>query len=271
MHLSSLNQMLPYLASAGHSHYTKSVHLYLQKMSKLESDHPDVYRRFLGGYHVVRLSNRHWAGLSVDLLIEQVLSFKTYGGLTRGSGMSEQQRHLWLQSMPACMIVNNTMQELTGVRYETSEQHKEMSKSRIDRDAKDTVTLLFALQDRNPFCQDSELMNIMTGVCATPKVNVDDARRIGQKILKSMEDQKVVEYTFKKSSQAVTMMHKSVVMIDGEAVQVDPELMFQRLIVAARSNTPHIEDIFMYELSNKPLSLIDVNGCHTKWIQVSFG
>ncbi len=43
MHLSSLYQMLPYLASAGHSHYTKSVHLYLQKMSKLESDHPDDY------------------------------------------------------------------------------------------------------------------------------------------------------------------------------------------------------------------------------------
>ncbi len=96
-------------------------------------------------------------------------------------------------------------------------------------------------------------MNIMTGVCATPKVNVDDARRIGQNILKSMEDQKVVEYTFKKRSQAVTMMHKSVVMIDGEAVQVDPELMFQRLIVAARSTTPQIEDIFMYELSNKSL------------------
>ena len=40
----------------------------------------------------------YWAGLSTDLVIEQVLmrSIKSTGGLTRGRGMAEIQRLLWL-------------------------------------------------------------------------------------------------------------------------------------------------------------------------------
>ena len=58
-------------------------------------------------------------GLSTDLMIEQVLmrSVKMSGGLTRGKGLSETQRLVWLMSMPACAEVNNAMQTLTGVRY----------------------------------------------------------------------------------------------------------------------------------------------------------
>jgi hypothetical protein len=68
---------------------------------------------------VVRRSDRLWAGLSVDLIIEQVLmrSMKTSGGLTRGRGMTEQQCITWLLAMPACAEVNDAMQELTRVNY----------------------------------------------------------------------------------------------------------------------------------------------------------
>jgi len=55
-------------------------------MSNLEEKHPDVYRKFLDGFHVVRRCNQCWAGLSSDLVIEQTLmrSLKSTGGLTRG-------------------------------------------------------------------------------------------------------------------------------------------------------------------------------------------
>ena len=54
----------------------------------------NVHRKFEAGVHVVRRSNRLWAGLSTDLVIEQVLmrSLKASGGLTRGRGMTERQR-----------------------------------------------------------------------------------------------------------------------------------------------------------------------------------
>ena len=73
LHLQALLEMLPYLAASGHNHYTKSGLVYLQQMSNLQDDHPCVYEHFKQGLHVVRRSDRHWAGLSSDLVIEQVL------------------------------------------------------------------------------------------------------------------------------------------------------------------------------------------------------
>ena len=98
LHLQMLQEMLPFLASAGHNHYAKSLVLYLDKMSKLCETHPEVYAAFKKGLHPVRRSDREWAGLSTDLVIEQELmrSLKTSGGLTRGSRMSESQRAIWV-------------------------------------------------------------------------------------------------------------------------------------------------------------------------------
>ena len=49
----------------------------------LKDDNPQQYKYFMGGFHAVRRSERYGAGLSSDLLIEQVLmrSLKTTGGL----------------------------------------------------------------------------------------------------------------------------------------------------------------------------------------------
>ena len=136
LHVQALSEMLHYLAASGHNLYTKSIHLYLQSMCSLADTNEDVYRKFVAGFHVVRRSDRLWAGLSTDLIIEQVLmrSLKTSGGLTRGRGMTEQQRLTWLLSMPACAEVNRAMQELTDVKYSTGMQNKEMTKARQARD-----------------------------------------------------------------------------------------------------------------------------------------
>lgn len=53
LHLQFLQEMLPYLAAAGHNLYTKSIHIYLQEMTLLSSNHPDVHRQFKKGLHVV--------------------------------------------------------------------------------------------------------------------------------------------------------------------------------------------------------------------------
>ena len=85
-------------------------------------------------------SNRYWAGLSNDLIIEQTLmrTMKARGGLAHGRGvLDEQQRNIWLLSMPACASYNEAKQELTHVRYSFSKQHKELGDARIKRDVKD--------------------------------------------------------------------------------------------------------------------------------------
>ena len=143
-------------------------------------NHPAVYRDFVSGFHVVRRSDHFWKGLSADLVIEQVLmrSLKTSGGLTRGRSFTEQQRLIWLLSMPACAETNQVMQELMGVKSNSGEQNKDMSKAKQKRDAKDTLVILSTFADRDPFSVDPNLRNIMTGVNADNAVNVDHARAI---------------------------------------------------------------------------------------------
>ena len=147
LHLSVVQEMLPYFAASGHNSYTKSAYMYLQTMQSLKDDHPVVHYLFQAGYHVVRRSDRYWGGLSTDLVIEQVLmrSVKSQGELTRGRGMNASQRLVWLLSMPACAQVNLAIQTLNGVRYECSKQHKDLGKARQTRDMRDTFKLLVTL------------------------------------------------------------------------------------------------------------------------------
>ena len=111
--------MLPYFVASGHRLYAKSAYVYLQMMTALPETHPDVQKKFEEGFHVVRRSNRYWAGMSTDRIIEHVLmrSVKTHGGLTRGKGFTETQLLVWVLLMPACANINSAMQSFTGVSY----------------------------------------------------------------------------------------------------------------------------------------------------------
>ena len=72
----------------------------------------------------------------------------------------------------------------------------------------------------------------------------------------SITGKAAAEYSFTKSNQAITFSAKSSIKVDGEKIQVDPQLLFQRLIIASQS----LEDrsaIFNYELCSYPPSLFD--------------
>ncbi|WAR09338.1 hypothetical protein MAR_019296 [Mya arenaria] len=108
----------------------------------------------------------------VNLIIEPVLmrSMKTSGGLTRGRGMTQQQPVLWLLAMPPCAEVNNAMQELTGVNYNTA-------------------------------CEEvSRLGSTMY---------VQKAKTIGNAILARIDRHTIAEYTFMKKDKATTLSTQS--------------------------------------------------------------
>ena len=50
-----------------------SARVYLQQMTDLKAEHPDVPQRFDDGIHAIRRSDRQWAGLSSDRIMEQVM------------------------------------------------------------------------------------------------------------------------------------------------------------------------------------------------------
>ena len=73
LYLFTMEKMLNLFAGTGHINYAKSARLYLQSMLELPTTHPSLYEKFaVDGYHVIRRTNRFWAGLWPDLTIEQV-------------------------------------------------------------------------------------------------------------------------------------------------------------------------------------------------------
>ena len=110
------------------------------------------------------------------------------------------------------------MRELTGVESSSGDQSKDMSKARQKRAAKDTLVILTTIGNRAPFSADPNLRNIMMGVNVDNAVNFCRARGIGEKILSTITGKSATDYTFKRSSQAVTLAGKSSERIESDTV-----------------------------------------------------
>ena len=73
-----------------------------------------------------------------------------------------------------------------------------------------------------------------------------------------MEDQNAAQFIFRKKHQIKTMGHK--IVTDGVEVQVDPQVLFQRLLVIASNAEITLSEIMTFELSVYPPSLFTSNG-----------
>jgi len=209
LYLISINNILNLFAATGHIHYAKSARLHLQQMLKLETTSPWLYEKFaVEGLFVVRRSDRFWAGLWSDLTIEQVMmrSIKSRGGLTRGKGFTGSVSVLWIYSMHACASYHNELSSLTGVQHTTSDQHKELGKSRLTRDFNDLQQLMNWLRKHDPFDRNRvHLQSLDTGLIADKKINCDDAEKVGMLIQQSLDGMHISEATIKRSSQSLAL------------------------------------------------------------------
>ena len=198
LHRSCLSEILPYFAATGHNQYTKCVEVYLQDLVDLQTSNPEVYDMFEAGLFVVRRTDRFWAGLSKDLVIEQTLmrTMKSVGGLTHGRGvMEEKSRTKWLMSLPLCATVNEAIQELTGRVLATSDQHKDTTPARITRDCNDMTNILNFVSEYNPFSESDSLRNIVSGLTSSSS-NVHKVREVGDAILENLYGSNVFEFSF---------------------------------------------------------------------------
>ena len=166
-HIKAVTAMLPFFAASGQHLYLKSECAFLQKMRELQIQNPDLWRLFTeDGLHVIRRSEKMWCGIAADLSIEQTLmrSIKSTGGLTRGRGMNEVSRSVWLLSTPVTSEVSDKIRQVTNVDTNTGAEHTERSESRRNRDISDAKQVAWFLHERNVFCtEDSSLQNLETG------------------------------------------------------------------------------------------------------------
>ena len=98
------------------------------------------------------------------------------------------------------------------------------------------------------------LSNIANGMTAQERVNVEKAREIGVKIVESMAGKSTDEFTFRKAHQSVTLGSRAIVKIKVEHVNVDPQLLFQRLLTV-RERCDDVTSRFQYDLCPYPAAL----------------
>ena len=91
---------------------------------------------------------------------------------------------------------------------------------------------------------------------AQERVNAEKAREIGVKIVESMAGKSTDEFTFRKANQAVALGSRSTVKIKGEHVNIDPQLLFQRLLTV-RERCDDVTSLFQYELCTYPAALFE--------------
>ena len=95
----------------------------------------------------------------------------------------------------------------------------------------------------------------MNGVFVDTNVNADQAQIVGAKIIKSKVGKYIETHSFKKD-QIKPMSSRAALNIGDNAVHIDPELLFQRLIATVPCQED-LKDLFSYELCSYPSSVFD--------------
>jgi len=227
-------------------------------MLSLPESNPEVHRKFEQGFHVVRWTNKFWCGIGSDLTIEQTLmrSLKTSGGLTRGGGIDKKQRAVWSLCAPVAAEYSMALQDLTNKSFTTSSQHQSLSTSAIERDRADFCKLDKRLKAFDSILNTEAMINVCTGVEATPDVNVHEFERVGNVIIEKMIDQNVYQYSFSRAGIASTMASNSEVKV-GDQRSIDPALLFQRFWLTSNTNDLCAREVLEYELCPYPPALFE--------------
>ena len=223
-----------------------------------------MFRRCGINLHTVRRSSRFWAELWTDLTIEQVMmrSIKSRGGLTRGRGVTESVRTLWINTAHRCSTIHKAVTDLTGLKHRTSEQHVEMSSSRKKKDNKLMKRLKEWFAANNPFDPSCpELRSLSSGTVATEtdNINCDDVEKVGKRIQETLGDTNVSSATIKRKDQVRTLAClQNGVRIRNNTVYIKPDMLFSRMSILVNNQNERTH-FFDYELTPEPSALF-VNG-----------
>ncbi|KAE8737639.1 hypothetical protein FOCC_FOCC016896, partial [Frankliniella occidentalis] len=263
LHLHCVGQMLPHLAAAGHIHYAKAAHLYLQEMHKLEAKMTVFeYEKFAeSGWFSVFKSEKPYGGIWSDMIIEQVImrNMKLQGGVTHGRGQSAATLSRFVNCAPHVLHITAALEEFCGVKKICSDQHEELGDSRQRRDARDLQTFIDYFKEHPPFEQQPEsLVNISNGLVADASVNCDAAVKIGLSVMESS----VVGLAFpdvhlRRKDKAVNIAATNATITVGEdRLQVNPSVLFHRIICNVHTEEM-LEECMGHELAPRPTALFD--------------
>jgi len=235
LHLTTVHRMLNLFAAAGHTNYARCGRLYLQLMADLPQTQPWLHEQFMSGYgHCVRRSERFWAALSTDLVIEQTMmkAIKSRGGLTHGRGLSESVRILWVKTMHKSAGVFSSLNSFTEFGN-TEVSHIDLGDSRRRHDISDIHKLIDWFEKNDPFqVSDHRLHSLFSGITAGEEddINCDGAEAVGDCLMEKMNNMMFSEVVICKTDRVKTLASvTSTLSLGDKHVPVDSAVLFSRL------------------------------------------
>ena len=177
--------------------------------------------------------------------------------------MNESVRHMWVLTLNYSASMHDAMTNLTGIVTKSSEQHTDFHASRRKRDKKHGLKFTAWLQETNPFgFEDENLHSLSTGIISmTSKdsVNCEDAKELGLKIKKELDNVSLSAATIKRKNQIKPLASLlNTVKVDEVQVYVSTTVLFTRLAAIAKREENE-EKYFDYELTTEPMSLFKNN------------
>ena len=146
----------------------------------------DLLQAFLKGKHVMRHNRGIWNAIWSDMFIES--TFMRYchhaGGLT-GLTLKPSAMTRWALSLNTCSQLRGDLLAMKDKQNnKTTTTHKEEAPGRMTSDAPDRQKIKEALQNYiDPLATDTHapgLLNVVTCLHATDKVNADESITIGR-------------------------------------------------------------------------------------------
>lgn len=147
------------------------------------------------------------------------------------------------------------MTTATNHGHLTSLQHVELGTSRQQRDVTDLGKVKEWFDENDPFdVHKPKLQSLSSNLIADENVNCDQIMAVGRRVQTSLDGMNFAEARIKRSEVKTLASLKNVVKIRDQRVNINPTLLFMRLVVIAERNE-NIQSYFEHELTAVPTSL----------------
>ena len=159
--------------------------------------------------------------------------------------------------MPALAALTEVVQTFFNVSFASSEQHVDAPPSRIERDSADLNKLLQFFSTYNPFPVKEQIMFITTGIEANESVNAHTALDVGLTLIKAVVAEKTAfgNIKFKRANRVVSLQAANTAKLNNKEVNINSNVIFQRIIVGMEGKVEELQNYFQYELALHPLSV----------------
>ncbi|CAG5075387.1 Protein of unknown function [Cotesia congregata] len=195
------------------------------------------------------------------MTIEQTLNRFFGTDLKHGRGVTPSVVARYLTCMPVSFAVMDGLESYCDLSFSTSEQHIDLTNSRLKKDNNDLMLMYNWILAHKPFEHRESLTSLSTGIVGGENINCHEALKLGTLSMGAMigKNAQNVSMCFKYEVKPLSTA-KAGIHADVKYANLNPMMLFQRICVLTKDDEDLTKKAFSHELSPFPLSLFDQEG-----------